>query len=509
VAATAGKILADNYTYEITDESGKKAKMTVPKGSVIYPLFNIDPLFNDPNTIYARDQKGNEFILQSVRGVLELVNEKIELTFSDGYKDEKTGERYVPLQTEKNVNDVRMGSSSNQDVRLLESKAKGRDITITGVRTRNFESYSGGKKEIVTKKFFAVSVDGKFIGYTQFDYTLKFIKSLPKLESSDPIPFTNSDLNTLVIGKSLGEFYKRYRYPKTVTIRGDKIIAEFSDIYGQSGRKGRSGGLLLIARNTGADTASAIVTEHKFTETLGSMNLLDYIPFVGSLLLDNTLPLRSFIRGIARQILLDENKYEPSWNDYADKIIKFILPEALQDGFIEGTLSFISTVLGLMFVSTICLPLLLIPYMFVVSPIIGNEIFSNSKIHKMGMTAGSLFLWPVLLLFCLVETPITALIVLIVTVFIGYFMIGTRLSSELAWNRCETCISWESYEFSRYLHEGPWITSTTTQTTKYFKGDKLDRTESSSSSTTYRDVTKEYECSECESTRVRETREYK
>jgi hypothetical protein len=416
--------------------------------------------------------------------------------------------------TDANVEDRKYGilSKRESDITLMESETEGRQVTFSRTKTI---TYTRGE----TGKYLGISVDGKFIGFLDgWNFDMEFMEALPIMEGANPIPFTGSEVRKLVYGKSLGEFYQRYRYPTNVTIKGNTVTALFSEVYGSWVKKGRAGGLLLVAEMAeGSDAESAIVTRHWYTEVIGRQNMLDYIPFVGPALLDNFSPLKKYIRGIERQTFFDETKFEINLTELSTKAVHFILPESLHGGIVETIINTILSIICLIFMITIVVPPLFIPYMIVAAITMGNNSITNNGIHKLGTLAGIIVFCPIYFLFAITELPVVALLALVLAFFAGYAVIN-KLGVKLAWNRCEECVSWDSYYFTKYLKEGPWIKKTITRVTHRFRdtysGGQKVRSEymgssSSTSTTTYRDVTKEYKCSECQALRTRDVREYK
>jgi len=500
IEAGERKTLAVDYKYETMDEEGKTIEITVPKGTAVYPLYRHA---SSSEYLQVRDQKGNEFRLDYPSKVFNIVGEKVQLWFK---KQKNEEEMSIDLMSEKNLENFVRGVYG-KDNKIKQSDVEGIDVLISNKRTLKTGNNS-------TQTFVALSADGKFLGYTIHGsgYNLDFVDKLPKMEGfSNPIPLTTRDLSNLAVGKSLSEFYQRYRYPNSVTIIGNKIIAEIPEVY--SGRMKsddrRRGGLLLFAEIAeGEDVESAIVDDFGFTKNLGRVHPLDYIPYGGALF-DNVAPLRSFVRGIERQNFFDEKKFMLDIGGYFEKGLKFIFPTKMHDGFIYSLLYFI---LAIVFISVAGVPLIFIPYLIAVALFIKNDYYFNDDLNKIGMISGFSFFVPCILLFAITETPFVALLAIVVTAALGYYTI-LKVSDVLEWCRCEDCVAWNSYKFTRYLKEGAVMEHTTT-TRRWKETTHRDGSKSTSDHETirnsqyYRDVKKEYKCRDCDSLRNINEREY-
>jgi len=344
---------------------------------------------------------------------------------------------------------------------------------------------------------------------------LPFINELPRMDAfENPLPFTHEDLDAFAVGRTMNEFFHRYRYPQSTYSTGGKTFAHLPDLYSQ--RKEEGGGrwsdLILIAENTDpADAANSIITGYRYTTPIGRKNFLDYVPY-GSSLLDNSSSLRKFIRGIEQQTLDDESAFSMSLTDWGEKAIRFVLPNSWHDGFIDKTLNFLFLLFSLFFMSFAGVPLLIIPYLIFVAVTIRISSFSNKQINIIGAAIGVVFLLPGIFLFAITEIPFVGYLAIIVTFTLGYIAYK-GISDTLSWGRCEECISWGTYEFTEYIWEGSPIAKTTTRKTwtetTHKDGSKSTSDHQTHSSTAYyRDVTKEYVCRECGETREKDEREY-
>jgi hypothetical protein len=283
------------------------------------------------------------------------------------------------------------------------------------------------------------------------------------------------------------------------------------------GKGGRWNELLLIAeKSDGEDIGSAIITDYMYTKRVGRQNFLDYVPFGGALL-DNSASLRSFIRGIEQKTFQDDSAFSLSFTDWGEKAIQFVLPKSWHGGWVDRTLNFFVMLFSLFFMAFAGVPLLIIPYMTVVSLTIGKKKFLNGQINIMGLLAGMVFLLPGILLFAASESPFVGLLIVVVTIVVGLIVYG-GISGVLSWNRCNDCLGWETFGFTRYLKEGEPMKKTTTKTETTpdrYKVYSDGRRELVSKGTTtvrtyiehYRDVTKEYVCNACKSTREIDKRE--
>ena len=497
------RTLTAPYTYEAKNEQGEMKEITVPRGTVVYPLYRFAAGWG----IKVRDQRGNEFLLSEPEKFINIVNEKVLLHFPRVSRDKETGELFLQFWSEKNINDMSRNVYAF-DFKIWKSEVEGKDVIVSHIKTvrRNNENHS----------YMGLSIDGKFIGYTNY-VNLEFVRALPAMEvSSNPIPMTARELPELAVGKSLGEFYQRYRYPTSVTVAGNKVVAEIPEVY--SGRMKsddrRWGGLLLIAEKAaGAEVESAIITDFGFSEKLRRrVHPLDFVPYGGAWL-DNAASLRRFIRGIERQEFFREKKYgfEIDLTAWGEKAIHFVLPKSWHDGFIERALNFIFMLLSLVFMCFAGVPLVVIPYLIVAGATMSFKKFSNLSINIMGGAVGLSVLLTGVFLFAITETPFVALLAVMVGLGLGvltYF----AFSKALSWGRCDDCISWGTYEFTQYLWEGnPYSKTESRETwteTTHSDGRKTTSDHKTYSNTTYyREVTKEYECSECDATREVDERE--
>ena len=487
------KTLVKEYKYKSGND-----EITIPKGTAIYPLYRPDARIDD---IYVRDSKGNEFILSYPVTNLDIINEKVQLVFT---KDK--GEESISIFSEKSVDNFQ--KKIDYDVKIYKSDVEEKDIKIVKLRTAK---YANGNS---VADFVGISADGKFLGYlgpgNGLNYKMEFSEALPLMEnSSSSIPLTNDDLRDMVVGMSLGEFYQRYRYPSSVTIKEDNVIVRIPDIYSEWNEnfEGRRSGLTFYIKNASyPNIENSIITAYTFTTKGKRANTLDYLPY-GSKLLDNFKPLRSFIRGVERQKFYDENDFAFfNINDIIDKILHFILPTSWHDGFFYDLLS-----VGILFIfiAFAGVPFLFIPYIIVTGSIISFKKFSNKQVKMTGTITAVIIFLLCMFLFALVESPVMVLTLLIVTIILGWVTL-TRFNDVITDKRCGVyCTGWDSYVFTQVLSVGDLMKETIDKynVTTYTDGSKRE-VYAGSDTRYYRNEQREYQCLICGNTYSRTVRAY-
>jgi len=484
------KTLVNEFKYKSGND-----EIIVPKGTALYLLYRPDARIDD---IYVRDPKGNEFILTNPALYLNLINEEISPSFS---KD-KGGES-ITLYSEKNVDNFQ--KKMETEVKIFKSDIEEKDVKVVKVRSVKYPN------SVSVANFVGISADGKFLGYLGpvNAYKLEFIEALPLMEtSSSSIPLTTDELRDMVVGKSLIEFYQRYRFPSSVTLKENYIVVRIPDVYSECmdsiGR--RTGLTLFVGKANVANIDSSIVTACYYTTKRGRVNAIDYLPY-GSKIVDNFKPIRSFIRGLERQKFFDEDDFGFfNLNDIIDKALQFILPESWHDGFFYDILS---VVILFVFIAFAGVPFLFLPYIIIVGSTISFKKFSNKQLVRMGTWISMFIFLLCMFLYSLVDSPTTTLTLLIVTIILGYFTL-TRFNDTLTDNRCgQNCTGWKSYVFNQVLSVGDLMKESIDKynVTTYTDGSKKE-TYAGTDTRYYRNVTNEYICLHCGSTYSRTVREY-
>lgn len=460
-------ILAQNITYDIQSPEGKKITTTVPKGSSVNVIFKD----NNGNGYYAKDAKGNFFLIDNPYKQLNLIGHEVTFDIS------KNGKSYFFT----NAKDQKMVSIPEEDF-------KGKKITVTEQTTYTPER---GNYSI---NYFAVAADGKKLGYkSDAQVYFTFPHKLPVAAKTDVL-MTSEDAKDYIEGKPLEEIQKHYGYADNIAKRPDgSMLAQFSNITGDllKNSQKREGDFVVQTDKNG------IVTSFVFNGKSQYRHLYDKLPVLCNLL--NSPYIRQYMRingSKGYYVTAEEYKKGGTKADTfsASRFLKRMVPEKLTHGFIgkviRAFLVFIEMIMLFTIVGIYMLPPLLIAFFIPFAFLMRKEKLSNFIIWFIPWLLALTVLIPTASLSMLTMSYMQASLTAGTLLVAWFIFITPEVLRELNAFRCPVCHTWDSYDF---IGESSSSQKTIERRTKTYSDGHKNITETEYETTFYH-----YQCEVCE-----------
>lgn len=423
---------------ELEIPGAKPAKLTVPKGTTVYPVFT----GKNAETCYVKDDKGNMFWINSPAEQLDITGQEIEIYFY------KRPEREI-------ITDLSRPTmyGFKDEIKITPQDIEGKKITVTAKQTLYFKNNSEANKGS-GRIVFTIAADGKKLGYLTSGFKETFLRKLPYWAKAEHL-LTSQDVEELIVGQPLTETEKIFGYAETIIKnKNGETTALFDNFFGDK-KGGKRPTLLVLTTDK-----NGIVKNFSFEGPYKSYSITDRMPIMSKLM--DYKSVRKYLR-------IDDGAYIET----PEGIIKrqknsrgfddFVPEKYRTNLIIQIILVLVASVIGIAIVGAGSLPPFLISFFIPLTLLIGIRKLPNFVVYAVPWLTATVFCFFALALAFITSDFASAVWAFGIAIVAWYVYIAPEIWRELGYYRCFNCKAWDSYSLSDVYDTGYETVTTTTK----------------------------------------------